>query len=263
MENSNVSFVKCCVALLLIGRGVLHYTSPQPYPLLFGENEQLVLVFGSLLVVFGLLALLPNGLLRYGNWMYLFSIPTIILIIQSVASYVSAGFVPEQFVEHTLQMALPLILIYVCKSNGVTSISLYYLLAVLVGLTFIGHAFFALGVHYVPGHFIEMTSRSLGMNSESSIYFLYFVGWMDVIFAVLAFVPALRKFALGYLIIWGLLTSLARIYYVLGDGVTAEWLLVNLPNTIYRLPHGLIPILMLLLVWKKNSKTSQRLLPFA
>jgi hypothetical protein len=134
---------------------------------------------------------------------------------------------------------------------------------VLVGLTVIGHAIFALGVHYVPGNFIEMTSRSLGINGETSIDFLYLLGWMDVIFAVLAFIPTFRKFALVYLILWGLLTSFARIYYVLGDGITAEWLLVNLPNTIYRLPHGLIPILMLFLVWKKDSRISQRLSPLA
>lgn len=250
MDTRLLTYFKWCVALLLIGRGILHFTAPQPYIYLFENGATIHLVFGTLLLAFGLLCLLPNTLLTQSRWTYLLAIPTFLLIIQSLGSYVKSGYVAEQFVEHSLQMALPSLLVLIAKARLRVS-ALYTVTAVFISLTFIGHAFFALGYHYVPDNFLEMTQAALPLGESSALHFLYFIGWLDLVFALLVFVPFIRNLSIWYLIVWGILTSLARTYCsFVEDGITTELFTVNLPNTIYRLPHGLIPAVMYILVLK-------------
>lgn len=232
---------------MLIGKGLLHFTSNLSYNLLFAHDELVARIFGAILIVFGLLSIPSFKLLRNGGWIYLYIIPSLIILIQSIAEYIEAELVLEQLVEHSLQIALPLILIYVVKANQLAFEKLYLLLAIFIGLTFVGHAAYALGLHYVPGKFIEMTTKSLMLNEQQAIDFLFIMGLLDILFALLVFVPQVRKIAIWYMIIWGLLTALARSYYVLGLELESDFFLVNLPNTVYRLPHGIIPVLMLVL----------------
>lgn len=253
MELKNpTTIIKWCVAVLLTAKGLLHFTTDQPYYHL-GETYNWITPFlGIVLLIFGITALLPTKFLSKGAWIYAFVVPSKILMIQSFWSFIYADFVFEQLLEHSLQVFLPILLIYVFTANKLTANRLYNVLAVLVGLTFIGHAIFAIGLNYVPDHFIEMTTKSLSISENSAITFLFVVGCLDIICALLAFVPLFRRYVIWYLIVWGFLTSIARTYYVLGDGIDSDIFIVNLPNTIYRLPHGMIPVLMLMLVSRNN-----------
>ena len=250
MRDRVVQIIKWCVFLLLTAKGILHFTTSQPYEFLFGETNLIEKLFGIVLILFGLIALLPHGLWKKTKWIYLFTIPSLILIVQSAASYIKAGSVIEQIVEHSLQMMLPLVFMFIMSANNYRERRLFNLLAVLVGLTFVGHALYAIGLHYVPENFIEMTMKSLHLTKNQALKFLFIIGWLDIVFALLAFIPFVRKYTIWYLIIWGFLTSIARTYYVLGDEFSSDLLFINLPNTIYRLPHGVVPVLMLILAKK-------------
>lgn len=242
-NSSTLTFAKLCVFLLLSGKAILNFSQEMPYAYFTKNVSEISIIFGLILTLFALFSLLPNKLLKNSNCTYLFIIPTIIFILQSIGSLIKAKYVPEQIIEHTLQIMLPIILIYIAKFQA-TNTNLFHLLATATAMTFIGHGLFAIGWHYVPGNFIEMTTRSLKLNPRSVLNFLRTVGWLDLIAAILIFLPITRKYTVWYLIIWGILTSLARTYYVLEEPLTKEFFLTNIPNTIYRLPHGFIPILM-------------------
>jgi uncharacterized membrane protein len=259
MKGKLIEYIKWFVVILLIGKGVLHFTADQPYAFIFGNDELVSYLFGSLLVLFGILAALPVRVLTKGWWIYLFMTPSLLLILQSYAAYIQAGYVLEQFIELTLQMALPLTLVYLIKGKHQSTKKKYYLLTVLVALTFVGHALFAIGFNYLPGNFLEMTTRSLPwMSNENAVSFLFIIGVVDIVCAICAFIPQLRKGAIWYLIIWGLLTSVARTYYAVDEGFVLDLLTNNIPNTIYRLPHGLVPFVMLLLAYELDAQVQQK-----
>lgn len=251
--------VKVSTIVLLIGKGFLHFTSDQPYSFVFSNANSVQLVFGFILMSFGVAAFVPMALLKKSKIIYFFVIPSLIIFVHTYCSFIAAQSVIEQLVEHTLQIALPVLYIYCNTTKKIKFVQLNNALAVLVGLTFIGHGIFALGVHYLPEHFIVMTNQSLNLEDFQSSRFLFVIGILDIVLSILVFIPKVRQVAVWYLIIWGILTSLARTYYVLGDGLTMELLLVNLPNTLYRLPHGLIPIIMLLIIVKLEKRNSGRI----
>ena len=256
VDNKINLLVKWSTFLLLIGKGFLHFTSDQPYSYLFDNDIYGINTFGILLILTAFLCLLERK-----NWTakptnILLVISTIIIFLHSYGTFIKAGFVPEQLIEHCLQITLPLLYLIFYNSYLITQKSLFTLLGIIVGLTFIGHGMYALGVHYVPENFLLMTSNSLHFTNENSKIFLFVIGILDLVFSILLFIPKYSHFSIWYLIIWGLLTSLARIYYVLNLGITTEWLTINLPNTIYRLPHGLIPIAIYLLLSKMKDEKS-------
>lgn len=253
--------IRISTAILLLGKGLLHFTSDQPYHHIFENHDIVCYGFGAILLVLGGLTFLPLELLKQTKLIYLFSLASMIIFIHTYGSYIAASSVPEQIIEHALQITLPLMFIYFSTRKAIRLIRLNNLLCVTVGLTFIGHGIYALGVHYLPGNFIVMTNECLNIESAQSGKFLFVIGILDIVLSVLVFIPRIRQYAVWYLIIWGLLTSIARTYYVLDDGFTYELFTVNLPNTLYRLPHGLVPIAILLIVvrMERNGKISGNL----
>lgn len=158
-----------------------------------------------------------------------------------------------QFFELSIQFAAPLVLLLnntVKKNNK----RLIFGLKLAIILTFVPHGLFAMGLIYLPGHFIDMTIKILGINEHQATYFLYVVGLLDIICAVLLFVPKFSKYALLYMIFWGFLTALARLV----SGFNSSFLLASLHGsvylTIYRLAHGIIPLVVYLLAQNKPNQ---------
>lgn len=247
-------------AFLLLGKGILHFTSDQPYSLLFVNASLIDIIFGSILIICGLMVLIPAKVLRKSNVIYLISLSSILLLIQSYCTFITASYVPEQIIEHTLQIALPIIFIYRNVIQSIRINRLNTILCFCVSLTFIGHGIFALGVHYLPDQFVELTMQWLPFDLSQSERFLFVIGLLDIIFALLIFVPGFRINAIWYLIVWGLLTSIARTYFSFEDGITLDLFTQKLPNTIYRLPHGLIPIVILINFRKMDQNKKMELI---
>lgn len=131
-------------------------------------------------------------------------------------------------------------------------------LKVAIALTFIPHGLFAMGVFPVPGHFLDMTISILNVSEGQARTFLWVVGFLDVVGSILIFVSfRLSKITLYYFVFWGLVTASARIY----AGFIPELATMTIHNslflTIYRLPHGLIPLATLYLMQHNYIKATK------
>jgi len=152
-----------------------------------------------------------------------------------------------QFFEHSIQFGLPFILVYTYHKNLQLK-KLYLALKIIIAVTFFSHGLYAFGFYPVPGKFVDMVIQIFGCSESVAITFLYIAGIMDFIIAVLIFIPKTVQYALWYAIGWGLLTALARVVANFYIDFPLQSIHQNLHETLYRIPHGLTPILLVLLL---------------
>ena len=183
------------------------------------------------------------------------SISLFILIFFGYCMVKDIAFSVLQFLELSIQIAICLIFFLNNDIDKINIKQLTFLLKIAVAFTFIAHGIFAMGIFILPGHFIDMTIQILGVNETQARLFLHIVGGLDILFSILLFVPKLSKYALLYIITWGLLTAVAR----LASGFNPNFILKSFHNytylVLYRLPHGLIPLTILFLITKSNLKS--------
>lgn len=147
-----------------------------------------------------------------------------------------------QFFELAIQVVTPLVLLNTLNED-VNFEKVSKTLKILVAITFTSHGLYALGYYPIPGNFIDMTINSIGITEDTSRVFLYIAGVLDIILSILIFIPKLSKYALFYAFIWGTATAIARITGSFNSDLIALSLESSLYQTIYRLPHGLIPLI--------------------
>jgi uncharacterized membrane protein YphA (DoxX/SURF4 family) len=150
----------------------------------------------------------------------------------------------SQFFEYSIQFSIPFLFVFYNKNR--IQKHLILILKLLIAAVFIAHGLYAVGYYPVPGHFLAMVIDILGLSEQGARNFLVVAGILDFIGAILIFVPKVARYALIYLAIWGFLTSFARV--IAGFSFDFFWELIhlNLYQTIYRLPHGILPIIVLL-----------------
>ncbi|WP_299365775.1 hypothetical protein [Winogradskyella sp.] len=151
--------------------------------------------------------------------------------------------------ELSIQLS-PIVLLAFWKNIEKLSISfLTNFLKIAIALTFIPHGLFAMGILPVPGHFIDMTISILKISEDEARIFLWVVGFIDVLGSILIFIPhRMVKFILYYFAFWGFVTAFARVYVGFIPELAGMTLHNSLFLTIYRLPHGLIPLATLYLI---------------
>ncbi|MES3038107.1 MAG: hypothetical protein V4736_09395 [Bdellovibrionota bacterium] len=156
-----------------------------------------------------------------------------------------------QFLEYAIQFGSPLFLVWALaekKSRFFNVITLEWSLRIAVALTFVCHGLYAFGYYPVPGDFIDMTIQLLKVSDAQAVIFLKFAGLMDFAIGISMLTGHLKKSALGYAAFWGLGTAFARFgAYVTWSNFTSDstqWL----PEVLYRLSHGLIPMAAFILV---------------
>lgn len=254
-SNRILDFIKICCFLIFLGNGVAHLTGSHSYEFLFGSAAGAIQqTFGIALIAFGLIVLLPISMLRRKPISHVLLIPAVLLMLGSFSSFLKAGSVPEQLIEHSIKLLVPVVFVFALNRRELNQRQLSLQLKVLVALTFIGHAMFAIGVNFVPGGFIQMTTAILPVNETQAHTFLLIIGILDIIFAVLIFFRGMH-FAYYYLIGWGILTAVARLWFgLVTNGDSAIDLTYWASNMVYRLPHGLIPLL--LFAFARKTSTS-------
>lgn len=189
----------------------------------------------------------------------LFRIPIFIggisLVILSVLLTKEKFYHTAQFFEHSIQFGLPFVFLYTFRKNYKKS-RMFFVLKVLIAVTFFSHGLYAFGAYPVPGKFVDMVINIFGCTESFAITFLYIAGILDFILAVLLFIPKVDKYALIYAVVWGLLTACARLVANFYWEFPLQSLHQNVYQVIYRLPHGLTPLMVLTgihLYWKKES----------
>lgn len=152
-----------------------------------------------------------------------------------------------QLFEMSIQLTAPFLL---WKNVQITAANkkMIFGLKVAIALTFIPHGLLAMGFPYRPGHFIDMTIIILGVNEIQATQFLFVVGFLDVLLALLVFIPKLSKYALWYMIIWGFATAFARLVAGFNINFVSSSIHGSTYLTVYRLAHGLLPLIVLLLI---------------
>lgn len=156
------------------------------------------------------------------------------------------------FFEHAIQFSCPFLLLY---SLTKTDKKFTRLLEICTAITFICHGIYAVGIVYpVPANFTTMTLNILPISETTAKHFLVLMGILDFVAAALIFFRTTRKYALIYIIVWGILTALARIV----SGLTYDFSLSifhqYLYLTIFRLPHGLLPLILYVNSYSKSLK---------
>jgi len=149
----------------------------------------------------------------------------------------------SMFFEHSIQFGAPFVLLYLFKEKQNVA-KLIMPLKVITALAFISHGVYALGTVYpLPANFVTMTLNILPVSENSAKSLLYVAGLLDFVAAVLIFVPKVSRIALLYAAFWGIATALARIISGLTYDVSLLALHQYLFATVYRIPHGLIPLI--------------------
>lgn len=149
----------------------------------------------------------------------------------------------SMFFEHSIQFGAPFVLLYLFKEKQNVA-KLIMPLKVITALAFISHGVYALGTVYpLPANFVTMTLNILPVSENSAKSLLYVAGLLDFVAAVLIFVPKVSRIALLYAAFWGIVTALARILSGLTYDVSLLTLHQYLFATVYRIPHGLIPLI--------------------
>ncbi|WP_439152379.1 hypothetical protein [Winogradskyella sp.] len=170
----------------------------------------------------------------------------LILIILGVCLVKDKNYNFLQFFELSIQFAAPLVLLLNGNFIGDNK-KLIFSLKLAIVLTFIPHGLFAMGLIYLPGHFLDMTIKILGIGEQQATYFLFFVGFLDVALTILLFAPRFSKYALLYMIFWGFLTALARLFAGFNSNFVTASIHGSAYLMIYRLSHGIIPLVVYVL----------------
>lgn len=157
-----------------------------------------------------------------------------------------------QLFEMSIQLTVSFLLWKNIKLNPENK-KLIFGLKVAIALTFIPHGLMAMGFPFRPGHFTDMTIMILGVNETQATQFLFVIGFLDVLMALLAFVPKLTKYALWYMIIWGFATAFARLVSGFNMDFISSTIHGSAYLTVYRLAHGLLPLIVLLLEMRRTK----------
>ena len=201
-----------------------------------------VLAFGILYLLSAIAVILHSKIERIANYIIIFGGIGLLLLAFLLMSDRFYQF--SQFFEYSIQFSIPFIFVFyhkICIQKH-----LVLILKLLIAAVFIAHGLYAVGYYPIPGYFLGMVIDILGFTEQGALNFLLVVGILDFIGSILIFVPKLTRYALIYLAIWGFLTSFARLVAGFSFDFFWELLHLNLYQTIYRLPHGILPIIVLL-----------------
>jgi len=181
---------------------------------------------------------------------YLLGFGGVLLVILALLITKSKFYVFAMFFEHSIQFGTPFLLLAYLKNNNILKLKL--VLKILIALTFLCHGLYALGsIFPLPANFVTMTINILGTSEDTSKTLLIIAAVLDFVIAIGVFIPRIAKQVLLYAIFWGFITAFARV--INGLHYSVSWLSLHqyLYETIFRLAHGIIPLLLYLII-KRN-----------
>jgi hypothetical protein len=159
------------------------------------------------------------------------------------------------FFEHSIQFCLPFVLLYFLKNKN--RYRLQSILKIILALAFVCHGLYAIGALYpIPANFVTMTLNILPIDEPTAKLLLLVMGIIDFVIAIGVFVPKIAKPFLIYATFWGIATALARLISPLTYGFSLDIFHQYLYLVLYRIPHGLVPLLILLVSLKPLRKLS-------
>lgn len=157
-------------------------------------------------------------------------------------------------IEHSIQWTLPLVFAYYRFQNH--HIRSQWVLRILIAATFLGHGLYALGFYGgFPAGYLQMVHNVFGFETAGAERFLMLAGILDMITVVGLLITPLWRYALYYAIVWGFMTAMARIVAYWDVSIWLESLDIWLNQSLIRLGHGGIPLVLWLL--EKQNKEQE------
>lgn len=218
------------------------------------ENDATIQGFirnmGFIYIIFGVLALT----VRKKSWgqIAMLAFGSLNLLLVAYLQYRDKKLAVGQFVEYGSQVLIPLILIlYITCGNTAW---LRHIARFAIVCTFAGHGLYAIGYYEVPGNFVTMTMDILRCSEPFAMQVLEIAGVLDFAICVMIFQKAMLRPALLYAIFWGFATALARFWWGVGAAGMGPALEGYLHLTIYRTPHYIVPLFLLMATAAAESK---------
>jgi len=160
------------------------------------------------------------------------------------------------FFEHTAQFFAPLLFIWAFQGMQRKVITLG---TIAIAITYFCHGLYAYGYYPQPGHFADMMIIGFGMKEDLARSVLVGIGVLDFVFALIAMLSLINFgrlenskmlkiifiINLWYAVIWGVLTSVARVYTSYTDGMFWHWADQYWLEFLVRIPHFIIPYVLL------------------
>jgi hypothetical protein len=158
---------------------------------------------------------------------------------------------PTEFLEYALQWGIPLLLIFYkhLKAN-----TLEIILKILCAAVFISHGLYAVDYYPTPVTYISMTINGLNCSEDFAKSFLILFGVLDIVFSLGLFYSKTFKISILYLIIWGFITTVARLYCNWYHEAWELSLQQYFHEMFVRIPHFLSPFALFLIFVSKKSQ---------
>lgn len=262
--------IKLAAFFVFLGRGLQHFIADTPYRAFFWDetifqlegndwsyfsnvlfSDQVIeyLAFGIgmwFLTCSTIIIINPKAAQLRKRFYIVLLIGTFLLFIQAFLSSKDHFFQIPLFLEHITQCCSPLFFLYYLSKGW--DMKLVLMMKTALSITFISHGIYALGLLPVPVHFMEMTMELMNLDENAARLFLTIAGIMDFLVAIMIFLPKkISQSALIYMTVWALLTTFARLFYPLASTEISLALLgIGLSETIFRFPHFLITIVLLI-----------------
>jgi hypothetical protein len=186
---------------------------------------------------------LPQRLGRVRN--FLLMIASLILFFVALLICKDQGWQLGQFLELVLQWATPVLYVLWQKDNR----NAVFWTKIAIASTFIGHGMYALGWYPRPGAYLDMCINGLGISQNQAVTFLNTAGTLDLLASILIFIPFRGSMGVYiYLIGWGFLTAIARVWSHFSWDFLGNWAEMWLHEWLMRFPHFLVP----LFLWKSK-----------
>jgi hypothetical protein len=208
--------------------------------------------FGIFYALMALLTLfIRSRHLKYFLWSYILASVSLVFLalLYAMEKFYHAG----QFFEYAIQFSLPLVFCYTL-TRQMNRARLLLVLKIAIALTFSAHGLYAIGFYPQPGVFVDMFISILHVSEPVAKNMLFVAGILDFLVSVALFVPRLARYALLYTALWGGLTAVARTWANFYFEFPLSSLHQNLYETLYRLPHMLVPLAAFFILLKLNEK---------
>lgn len=165
-----------------------------------------------------------------------------------------------QFIELTSQWMAPAIFVALYQSFH-KNINILRILRITLALTFCGHGLYALGFVPLPGSWVDMVINGLSLSETGAKHFLKTIGVLDIIAALLVFVPRFQKAGFWYMLIWGAIAAGGRLVGTFYPEIgVLNFLYQQIGEFVYRIPQFLLPMMAILILRElKHVKEQEKL----
>lgn len=162
-----------------------------------------------------------------------------------------------QFIELTSQWMAPVIFVALYKSFN-RNIDILRILRITLALTFCGHGLYALGFVPLPGSWVDMVINAFSISETGAKHFLKTIGVLDILAAILVFIPKTERIGFWYMFLWGSIAALGRLVGTFYPEIGIfNFLYQQIGEFVYRFPQFLFPLMALFIIKESKRQRSQ------